>query len=762
MNDVYECFYLNASEGIISTDADFSISSLNPAAIRILQVGSEQEVIGKDIQQSVIFHTIEYSFQEIFYLLRQSGRWTGRISYHLPDGGIVLLSGNFYALRSKDEEVQGYNFQFGVVSDPEVIANSLLHQQEQYNTFLSTLAEGMIVHTHTDLVLCNPAVERIIGLSSEQLLGREPIDPRWHCIHEDGSPFPFETHPSVITLQTGQALRGVIMGVYQIDGSLTWISINSEPVFEPGANTPTAVVVSFSDITGLIKAEQAIKETEQRWHLALEGSGIGVWDWKPQTQEIYMSPQHLQLLGLPGNHTTLDMNEWTRLIHPDDVQLVVSTLEKHLTGDDNYYRTEHRIRQKNGTYRWVLNRGSVVERDAQGQALRMIGTTTDISERKRIEKAETKISQRFIAIFNSMYQFIGLLEPNGTIIEANETALVFAGVGAGDVIGKPLWEGPWFSYSDDLQKEIEADVRKAAQGEFIRREIQIVGKDEQRLFIDFSLKPVWDDKGKVILLIPEGRDITGLKQTEQLLQEANEKLAKRAEALAVSNAELERFAYVASHDLQEPLRTVNMFLELLEKKYSDRLDDNGRRYILTVKRAAERMKNLIQDLLQYARIGNMNTEVRPINSKVLVQSVVEAFQKSIIEKSAEVIVHDLPNIKGEDAMIYVLFQNLIGNGLKYNTSQRPVVEVGSSEEGGKWVFYVKDNGIGIEEEYFEKIFVIFQRLHKKDEYSGTGIGLAICKRIVERHQGHIWLESGPYGTTFYFSINKKLKNLATG
>lgn len=759
MNDVYECFYLNASEGIISTDANFTISSLNPAAIRILQLNQE-EIVGKDIQQTIELHSVEYSVLEIFHLLQQSGRWEGRVSYHLPDGSLMLLGGKFYNLKRQDQEVHGYNFHFSVLSDPKIIGESLLLQQEQYNTFLSTLADGMIVHNYTDIIMSNPAVERMLGITTEQLMRRAPIDPQWRCIHEDGSPFPFETHPSAITLQTGKALRGVIMGVYKADGSLTWISINSEPIFEQEGSTPTAVVVSFSDITELKKAEQAIKDTEQRWHLALEGSGIGVWDWKPQVPEIYMSPQHRQLLDLDDQENHSDFSFWNDLIHPDDQQGVIEALEKHMSGHTQNYRTEHRIRKKDGSYRWVLNRGSVVERDASGQAIRMVGTTTDISERKRIEKAEKNISQRFVAIFNSMYQFIGLLEPNGTLIESNQTALAFAGATAEETIGKPFWEAPWFAHSAELQQEVREDVRKAARGEFVRHEIEISGKDDRRIIIDFSLKPVWDDKGRVILLIPEGRDITSLKQTEQLLQEANDKLAKRAEALAVSNAELERFAYVASHDLQEPLRTVNMFLELLERKYSDRLDDNGRRYITTVKRAADRMKNLIQDLLQYARIGNLNTEVRTIDCNALVASVVEAFQKAISEKGAQIVVHDLPTIKGEDSMMFVLFQNLIGNGLKYNSSPQPMVEVGCHEENNNWVFFVKDNGIGIEEAYFEKIFVIFQRLHKKDEFSGTGIGLAICKRIVERHRGKIWLESGPGGTTFFFSISKKLKTLA--
>ncbi|GAB3176835.1 PAS domain S-box protein [Telluribacter humicola] len=760
MNDVYECFYLNASEGIISTDADFVISSLNPAAIRILHLNQEEEVIGRSIRQTIQIHSVESNVLEIFHLLQQSGNWEGQVSYHLPDGSIMLLSGKFYNLKRK-EEVHGYNFHFSIISDPKIIGESLLRQQEQYNTFLGTLAEGMIVHTHTDIILCNPAVERILGITVEQLMGRAPIDPQWRCIHEDGSPFPFDTHPSAITLQSGKSLRGVVMGIYKADGSLSWISINSEPVFEQGGSIPTAVVVSFSDITELKIAERAIKDTEQRWHLALEGSGIGVWDWKPQVPEIYMSPQHRQLLGLDSHETHSDFSFWSDLIHPDDKQSVYEALEKHMAGQTQNYRTEHRIRKRDGSYRWVLNRGSVVERDASGQAIRMVGTTTDISERKRIEKAEKKTSQRFVAIFNSMYQFIGLLEPNGALIETNQAALVFVGATAEETKGKPFWQAPWFAYSPELQKEVREDVQKAARGEFVRREIEISGKDDQRMIIDFSLKPVWDDKGNVILLIPEGRDITGLKQTEQLLQEANEKLARRAEALAVSNAELERFAYVASHDLQEPLRTVNMFLELLERKYSDRLDENGRRYITTVKRAADRMKNLIQDLLQYARLGNINTEVRSINCNTLVSSVIEAFQKTILEKGAEVVVHDLPMIKGEDSMMFALFQNLIGNGLKYNASEKPVVEVGCHEETSNWVFFVKDNGIGIEEAYFEKIFVIFQRLHKKDEFSGTGIGLAICKRIVERHRGKIWLKSSSEGTTFYFTISKKLKTLVS-
>jgi len=251
-------------------------------------------------------------------------------------------------------------------------------------------------------------------------------------------------------------------------------------------------------------------------------------------------------------------------------------------------------------------------------------------------------------------------------------------------------------------------------------------------------------------------DITEGRRYEEQLKKLNTDLAKRASELAASNGELERFAYIASHDLQEPLRMVSSFLQLLQKRYHGQLDAKADQYIHYAVDGAERMKALIMDLLEYSRVGTGKENFTPVDTAVVIKEVGEIFHEKIIAARAQIDIGMLPVVTGDKVQLTQLFQNLLSNALKYHSDRPPVIRIGAQEEATHWLFSVADNGIGIDSQFFDKIFIIFQRLHNKTDYGGTGIGLAICKKIVERHGGRIWVESTPQqGSTFYFTIHKK-------
>ena len=253
--------------------------------------------------------------------------------------------------------------------------------------------------------------------------------------------------------------------------------------------------------------------------------------------------------------------------------------------------------------------------------------------------------------------------------------------------------------------------------------------------------------------VPEGLFILSMDITQRKI--AEEKLKRYAEELNSSNTELERFAYVASHDLQEPLRMISSFLNLLEEKLQGNLDDTGKQYMHFVLDGAERMKSLIQSLLEYSRVGNNKESFVPTDLNEMMQYIIRLFEENSKKARAVITVSPMPVITANKTLINLLFTNLVNNALKYHGDKDPVVEVGYTEQPGDYTFFVKDNGIGIDSKYFDKIFIIFQRLHNRTEYSGTGIGLAICKKIMEIHQGKIWVESQPgKGSTFYCTIPK--------
>jgi len=244
-----------------------------------------------------------------------------------------------------------------------------------------------------------------------------------------------------------------------------------------------------------------------------------------------------------------------------------------------------------------------------------------------------------------------------------------------------------------------------------------------------------------------------LQEEVRARQQAEESLARQAKELARSNAELEQFAYVASHDLREPLRKIKSYTQLLEKRYKGQLDARADKYITYIVNSTSRMQRLITDLLTYSRVGRLELALDPTDMNLLLKQVQSDLGLMIKESHALITSDSLPTVMVIPSQISNLLQNLIGNSIKFRREEPPQIHVGVEQIGNEWQFSVRDNGIGIEDEYAERIFIIFQRLHTRTEYSGTGIGLAICKKIVERHGGSICMQSQfGKGTTFYFTL----------
>jgi PAS domain S-box-containing protein len=243
------------------------------------------------------------------------------------------------------------------------------------------------------------------------------------------------------------------------------------------------------------------------------------------------------------------------------------------------------------------------------------------------------------------------------------------------------------------------------------------------------------------------------RQAERATREAHDELAEKARELTRSNQELQQFAYVASHDLQEPLRMVSSYTQLLERRYGERLDGDAKEFMAFIVDGAARMKQLIEDLLEYSRVGTRAREFKPVASNLALAKALVNLRGAQEASGAVVTQGEMPEVVADSAQLTQLFQNLIGNAMKFRGAETPRIHVEGEERPDVWLFKVKDNGIGLDTQFAERIFMMFQRLHGKTEYPGTGIGLAICKKIVERHGGRIWVESTPgNGCTFGFTL----------
>jgi len=278
------------------------------------------------------------------------------------------------------------------------------------------------------------------------------------------------------------------------------------------------------------------------------------------------------------------------------------------------------------------------------------------------------------------------------------------------------------------------------------RDLFAVRKDGGEFPVEIGLNPVHTSAGTQTMIVAV--DITARKQAEREAEEYTRELQR-------SNAELEQFAYVASHDLQEPLRMVASYTELLAERYRGKLDDKADKYIGYAVDGAHRMQRLIQDLLAYARVSSQARPLQPTDSGAVLASVVTQLRQTIEKNNAKIVWQHLPVVHADEMQLGQVFQNLIGNACKFHSEQPPRIEIRATPAGDMWQLSVADNGIGIARESSARIFQMFQRLHTREEYEGTGIGLAIAKRIVERHGGQIWFDSVPgAGTTFYFTMPK--------
>ena len=262
------------------------------------------------------------------------------------------------------------------------------------------------------------------------------------------------------------------------------------------------------------------------------------------------------------------------------------------------------------------------------------------------------------------------------------------------------------------------------------------------------------DRTLMVRLIPNIVPVVGFVGCAIVIRDAtDDNLVRMAKELATSNAELEQFAYIASHDLQEPLRMVASYTELLRKRYAGQLDERADKYIDYAVEGARRMQRLINDLLEYSRVGQKRLAYEPVEASRAIELARLNLKLLIAEKRAEVRVGQLPAVLSNLGQLTQLFQNLIGNAIKFTDGRDPKIEISAKRDGETWQFCVQDNGIGIEEQYYERIFGLFQRLHERDRYEGSGMGLAISNRIVQRHGGKMWIESTPgVGSKFFFTL----------
>lgn len=395
-------------------------------------------------------------------------------------------------------------------AERQCISVALEERSELYHAVLQAMAEGIVVHwADGQIVACNDSAQRILGTSPEHIFRPPSGASEWRTLHEDGTPFSTEAYPPLVTLRTGQPQTNRVMGLQKSDGPLTWIVMNVQPLRKGGIKPPYAVVVSFADITAQKNTENALRESEARWQFALEGAEAGVWDWNLQTNEVFFSSQWKAMLGYGDDEIGNTLEEWSSRIHPDDREQNDAAIAAHLRGATPLYENEHRVRCKDGTYKWILDRGKVCEWNEAGEPRRMIGTHTDVTVRHEMEHTLRRQAEMLRAIVDHIPVMLAVFDRQGRTQFINRTLEETLGWSLADWQQRDLLAE---CYPDPVYHQQVLDHMTAATGQWQDMKTRTAAGT----IIDTAWANIRLSDGRYIGI---GQDITPRKRIEEALQQ---------------------------------------------------------------------------------------------------------------------------------------------------------------------------------------------------------------------------------------------------
>jgi PAS domain S-box-containing protein len=484
-------------------------------------------------------------------------------------------------------------------------------------------------------------------------------------------------------------------------------------------------------------AKEALRDSEEKYRMLLDGvQDYAIFTLDPQGNVASWNAGAERIKGYRADE--IIGQNFSRFYPQSDIDQGKPEEQLQLAAANGRSEIEHWRVRKDGSRFWA-NVVITAARDSSGNLLGFSEISRNITERKETEA-------KYQGLLEAAPDPMVVVSQDGNIVLLNVQAEKQFGYHRDELVGQRVKNIIPQGFAERL---IADGTRTAAdaRAQQISTGIELAGrrKDGSEFPIEIMLSPQESSDGVVVTAAI--RDITQRKASE-------EQLAKTMEELQRSNEELGQFAYIASHDLQEPLRMVASYTQLLSRKYKGKLDADADEFIAFAVDGARRMQGLIQDLLAYSRVGTKGRELVDTSSEEALQQSLTNLRGAIEESGAQVTHDPLPGVLADRSQLIQLFQNLVGNAIKYQRPGIPLVHISASRNGGKkWTFSVQDNGMGIDSQYFAKIFDMFQRLHKREEFDGTGIGLAICKKIVERHGGSISVESQlGQGSTFRFAL----------
>lgn len=585
--------------------------------------------------------------------------------------------------------------------------------EARFHNIVTISSDGIVIVDGVGLIrFVNPAAESLFGRKAKELLGGQ-----------FGFPIVSGQTTELDIVQKGNKQTIVEMRVVTTE----W-------------EGKIAYLATLTDIT---ERRHAVQELRKLYRAMMQSPAI-VMITDAQGKIEYVNPKFTETTGylmaevLGKNPGILKSGETS----PEGYRELWETI---LAG--NEWHGEFINRKKNGElYHEAASIAPVV--DFEGTITHFVAVKEDITERKHAEEELRESEALLRVIFDQAFQLMGLMKPDGTLIKINRKAADFIETEESDVLGKHFWETPWWSHSTEQQDRLRIAVNAAAQGEFARFEVTHRTPAGEFVWVDFSLKPVKDEDGKVIYLVPEGRDITAFKRAQEKIELLNSDLATRA-------AELEAFNYTVSHDLRQPLNVINGYCQAVDTLCGDQLQENCRSYVREVYNGTLRMNLLIEALLNFSRMGHVEPNREMVDLGSLAREVILSLKMTEPDRQVDFHIADRIVANADASLLRIVLDNLLGNAWKYTGMQeKAIIEIGVTHIDRVPVYFVRDNGAGFDKADADKLFVPFQRLPGAEKFKGSGIGLATVERIIRSHGGKIWAEGEPgKGATFYFTLS---------
>lgn len=598
--------------------------------------------------------------------------------------------------------------------------------------FFDHALDGMSIIVDGEYQLVNKAFLRIFGAENEnQIIGRnflDFVDPEYK-----------EKVSRIVETNSDEMYTSRII---RLDNGLARnVEVTGKTIAHQDQKVRISVVRDLDERRNM---QEKMKESEARFTAVFQNASLGIVLTDRNGRFVEANYTFLQRLGY-----TLDEIKGLDIYHfleSEDHPTTKNYFKQLLSGKKSTVLFERRWQRKNGSSTWSKMTCNVLH-GTQNKTF-ILSIIEDIDLQKHNEQALMESEEKFRAVYESSPMGIVITSDGGRIHDVNEAFVKMLRYSEAALHGKNILD---FTHPADKESaELQLNSIYSGTAKHYSVEKRFVRKDGIEFWAREAMSSLFyvGDTHYTVAII---ENIEGRKRAEAALEQKNQELMQ-------TNQELEHFAYVASHDLQEPLRTITSFIQILDRKYRDKLDEEAQQFMGFIVDGAKRMQSLIHDLLEYSRINRFNTGFEKIDLNEVFITVNQVLKDKIETHQALIMAEHLPEVYGNRILLTLVFQNLIDNAIKFKSGKRlPELTISVIEHKKTWELVFKDNGIGISAEYFQRIFVIFQRLHTVEEYTGTGIGLAICKKIIERHGGEIWVESKPdKGSAFHLTLSKEL------